>query len=81
MTAETAASQSANTTGNADSVIALDLVDWAEVGDVVLAILVKIGENRKVFEQHARQRGISLEQLRAAAITSAVREHLMSRAT
>jgi len=63
-------------TSDEDRVILLSRVDWEEVGDLVCSILTKIRENRSVFEQHAQQRRISLEQLTAAAITSAVREHL-----
>jgi hypothetical protein len=51
-----------------------------EVASLVLEILESVRVHRKRFLLEARQRGITLEQLLAAAITEAVRERLAAKA-
>jgi hypothetical protein len=55
------------------------MIDWGAVGDLVCQILVAVRDQSARFEAEARARGISLEQLTAAAITEAVREQVEGR--
>jgi hypothetical protein len=50
--------------------------DWKQLGDLVTAILESIKEQRNSCEAEARRRGITLEQLTAAAILMAIRERV-----
>ena len=51
-------------------------MDWVQLGDLVCAILGKIRDNPRFFEAAARERGIEVEQLTAAAIIQAIRERV-----
>lgn len=50
------------------------MTDWISVADRVLAILTRVAKHRESFAAEAAKRGITVEQLTAAAITEAVRE-------
>jgi hypothetical protein len=48
---------------------------WAAASDLVCALLEAVYvTSRAAFEREARERGLTLEQLAAAAVTEAVRE-------
>jgi hypothetical protein len=52
------------------------MTDWEAIGDRVLQILASLRQHRTRFEAEARQRGITLDQLTAAAITGMLAQHL-----
>lgn len=62
------------------SLLDLNRVDWAEVGEIVCTIIVRIKANPTRFEDQAATLGGSLEGLMAAAITQIVKEHLEKKA-
>ena len=56
-----------------------DTIDWAAVGDLVYEILLTIRKNPGRFTHEAKRRGISVDQLAAAAIAEAIREVVESK--
>jgi hypothetical protein len=49
--------------------------DWSEFGDLVCGILDAVYEqDRELYEMHAEQRGISVQQLASAAIVGALQQ-------
>jgi hypothetical protein len=52
----------------------LAALDWDGLASRILAILQAVKRERRTFLQQAARRGISLEQLTAAAIAGAVAE-------
>lgn len=50
------------------------MIDYAKLGDTILQILETVRDNRKEFAADAKRRGITLEQLTAAAIAGMVEE-------
>jgi hypothetical protein len=56
-----------------------DMTDqqWTEAGDQVAEVLARLhGPGRARFEQEARRRGCSLEELAAAAVIGALRDFM-----
>jgi hypothetical protein len=52
------------------------MTDWESIGDRVLQILVSVRKHRARFAAEAKQRGVTLDQLTAAAITGMFAESL-----
>jgi hypothetical protein len=59
----------------------LNRVDWGEVGNRVCEVLITIEGNQVSFEAAAKNRGTTIAQLTAAALTEMVKEYLESQAT
>jgi len=51
-------------------------IDWAALGDLVLAILESIGSQPEVYEEAARRQGITIAEFIAAAIMGAIQERV-----
>jgi len=49
-------------------------IDWGELADLVAATLAAISNSRERFEAEALRRGITVEELTAAAVIEAIRE-------
>jgi len=52
------------------------MIDWLQVGDLVLDVLQMVGRQRKRLAAEASRWGISLGQLTAAAIVEAIRDRI-----
>lgn len=52
--------------------------DWGEIGNLILRIILCFKKRKKRFAAEAKARGITVDQLMAAAIAEAIREQVES---